>query len=252
MDFDGDSLTRDRFLDGALTILQPRDGYRAATDPVLLAAAVKAARDQSVLELGCGVGVAALCLWKRVGLRDLTGVEIQPDYAAIAAENARLNGAELHVLCADITALPQEIIARSYDHVMINPPFFGANNGTRATNSGRETAFREMTPLSSWIDTGIKRLKPKGFLTIIHLAERLPEILALMHGRLGDIEVKPLTSRSGKAASRIILRGKKGARGRFLLHAPLVMHQGQAHDADRDSTTYDARLILRAGEALEF
>ncbi|NOX39514.1 MAG: methyltransferase [Alphaproteobacteria bacterium] len=252
MDFDGDSVTCDQFLDGALTVLQPRDGYRAATDPVLLAAAVRATRDQSVLELGCGVGVAALCLWKRVGSCDLTGVEIQPEYAAIAVENARLNGASLRVATADITALPQEITARSYDHVMINPPFFGANNGTRATNTGRETAFREVTPLSSWINIGIKRLKPKGFLTMIHLAERLPDILALMHPRLGDIEVKPLTPRSGKAASRVILRGRKGARGRFLLYAPMVMHEGHAHDTDRDSTSSEARLILRAGEALEF
>ena len=40
--FPDDSLTRDGFLGGRLAILQPRDGYRAATDPVLLAAAVPA------------------------------------------------------------------------------------------------------------------------------------------------------------------------------------------------------------------
>jgi len=252
MDFSSDFLTRDRFLDGALTILQPREGYRAATDPVLLAAAVQATCDQSVLELGCGVGVAALCLWKRVGVRDLTGVELQPDYATIAAENARLNGASLRVVTGDIASLPPEIRARSYDHVMLNPPFFGADNGTQATDSGRETAFREVAPLSLWIETAIKRLKPKGYLTVIHLAERLPELLSLAHPRLGDIEVKPLTSRFGKPARRVILRGKKGTRGRFLLHPPMVMHDGHAHDADRDSFCVEARSILRDGQAFSF
>ncbi|WP_370553443.1 hypothetical protein [Falsirhodobacter sp. alg1] len=40
--FDESHLTEDGFLDGRLRILQPRDGYRAATDPVFLAAAVPA------------------------------------------------------------------------------------------------------------------------------------------------------------------------------------------------------------------
>ena len=58
MQFD---LTDDGFLDGRLRILQPKAGYRAATDPVLLAAFAPAEPGQSVVELGCGTGVASLC-----------------------------------------------------------------------------------------------------------------------------------------------------------------------------------------------
>ena len=60
--FRPEELTDDGFLGQRLHILQPRQGYRAATDPVLLAAAVPAQSGQSVLELGCGAGVASLCL----------------------------------------------------------------------------------------------------------------------------------------------------------------------------------------------
>ena len=49
-------LTCDDFLGGRLSIWQPRDGYRAGVDPVLLAASVPARAGQSVLELGCGTG----------------------------------------------------------------------------------------------------------------------------------------------------------------------------------------------------
>ena len=63
-------------------------GYRAGVDPVLLAASVPARAGQSVLDLGCGAGVAALCLAARVpGL--LAGLEVQPAYAALARRNAR-------------------------------------------------------------------------------------------------------------------------------------------------------------------
>ena len=59
-------LTDDKFLMGRLRLLQPARGYRAATDPVLLAAACPAVAGESVLDLGCGVGAAALCLGARV------------------------------------------------------------------------------------------------------------------------------------------------------------------------------------------
>ena len=46
--------TEDRFLDGRLTVLQPKTGYRAATDPVLMAAAVPARRGQRLGHLRGG------------------------------------------------------------------------------------------------------------------------------------------------------------------------------------------------------
>ena len=53
MSFAPAELTCDAFLDGRLRLWQPRTGYRAATDPVLLAAFVPARAGQRVLELGC-------------------------------------------------------------------------------------------------------------------------------------------------------------------------------------------------------
>ena len=60
------ALTRDAMLGGKVQIWQPREGYRAGTDPVLLAASVEARAGQSVLELGCGGGAALCCLGARV------------------------------------------------------------------------------------------------------------------------------------------------------------------------------------------
>lgn len=66
MTFDSDLHSHDQFLGGRLMVAQPKTGYRAGVDPVLLAASVPAVRGESVLELGCGVGVASLCLAARV------------------------------------------------------------------------------------------------------------------------------------------------------------------------------------------
>ncbi|MGB7263813.1 MAG: methyltransferase, partial [Albidovulum sp.] len=86
--FGANELTEDGFLGGRLRISQPRDGYRAAMDPVLLAAAVPARAGDTVLELGCGAGVASLCLASRVPGLALTGLELQSGYAALARANA--------------------------------------------------------------------------------------------------------------------------------------------------------------------
>jgi len=250
--FADNDLSRDGFLGGRLTILQPKRGYRAATDPVFLAAAVPAHAAQSVLELGCGVGVAALCLGARVQGVAITGVEIQPDYADLARSNALACGQDMVVVTSDLVALPAALRAQTFDHVMANPPYLLAESGTSAHDPGRERAFREETPLADWLETALRRLKPRGMLTLVHLAERLPEILANLSGRAGDITVKPLISRQGQRAGRVIIRARKSAKGPFRLCAPLVLHRGYAHDGDRDSSTKIARLILRDGEALEF
>src|SRR4051794_40599235 len=48
--------SEDRLLDGRIFLKQPRDGYRAAIDPVLLAAATPAAPGERILDVGAGVG----------------------------------------------------------------------------------------------------------------------------------------------------------------------------------------------------
>ena len=244
-----EDLTHDAFLGGRLSLVQPRSGYRAGVDPVILAASVPAFAGQSVLELGCGVGAAILCLGARVPGLSLTGVEVQAEYAELARRNG---GDGLTVVNSDLTAMPLEIRQQQFDHVIANPPYFRASARRAALDAGRETALGEATPLSDWIKVAAKRLAPKGYAHFIHRAERLPDILAAMHVRLGSIEVLPLTPREGRAAELVIVRARKSGRAAFRLHPPLVMHQGSHHLKDGDSYVPSIRAVLREGAALVF
>lgn len=242
-------LTTDAFLGGALRVRQPLAGYRAGVDPVLLAAAVAATPGQTVLELGCGAGVASLCLLRRVPDLVATGVELQPPYAALARENAERNAVSLEVITADLRALPGSLRSRSFDHVMMNPPYFHRSAGSAAKDGGRDIALGGDTPLAAWLDTGIRRLKPGGTITVIQRAERLPDLLHGLDHRVGGIDVRPLAPRLGKTARLVLISARKGARAPFRLHAPEVLHNGAAHVADGEDYTPTVSAILRRGAA---
>ena len=82
--FTPEDTREDRLLGGRVRLIQPLQGYRAATDPVLLAAAVPAGPGERVLDLGCGAGAAVFCLAARVPGLELHGLEIQPTYLGLA------------------------------------------------------------------------------------------------------------------------------------------------------------------------
>lgn len=248
----GASLTRDALLGGRVMIWQPRQGYRAATDPVLLAAACPAQTGESVLDLGCGVGAAALCLAARVPNLTLAGLELQPAYAALARRNAAEATLPFAVHEGDISAPPLALRGTSFDHVIANPPFFAAPDAA-SPEPGRDRARRaDPQGVAPWIDAGLRRLRQGGWLTLIHRSEALPAILAALVGRAGSVAVRPLAARTGRPAGRILLRARKDSRGPFRLCAPLVLHDGPAHLADGDDFSAEARAVLRDRAAIAF
>jgi len=243
--------TRDIFLGGALAIWQPAQGYRAGTDPLILAASVGAKAGQNVLELGCGTGVALLALGRRVAGLALHGVERNPDYAALARLNATANALAAQVVTADIATRPAPFAERRFDHVFCNPPYYQGSSPP-AADPGRRAALREETPLGAWIDAGLRRLEPGGYLTLINRTDRLADMLAALDGRAGDITLRPIAARQGRAAGRILLRARKGARAPFRLLAPLVMHEGAVHPGDKDHFTPQAAALLRGANPLDW
>ncbi|MGL4238922.1 tRNA1(Val) (adenine(37)-N6)-methyltransferase [Tabrizicola sp.] len=241
-------LSDDKFLCGRLRLLQPLKGYRAATDPVLLAAACPAGPGESVLDLGCGAGAAALCLGWRVPGLQLAGLELQPAYADLARRNAERNGIPLEVHEGDLTRMPKPL-RRDFDHVIANPPYY-ATGGSPSPVKARAQAMQIETPLADWVHAATRRLRPGGWLTLICGADGLPEVLGALAPKLGSAAVLPLAAREGRPALRVLLQARKGGRAPFRLLAPFVIHHGPVHDGDRESYTPAANAVLREGADL--
>ena len=238
-------VTEDRLLNGRVRLRQPAEGYRAAIDPVFLAAAVPHSQGRdaggdgggplSVLDLGCGVGAAALCLLARLPEAAVTGLEMQPRLAALARDNAALNGQSesFRVVEGDITdraALADaqtgtHSISGGFDEVLCNPPHQRAVMAA-APEPAKALANRESgAGLSDWVAAALAHVRPKGAVTFIHRADRLEDLLAALAGRAGGVTVFPLWPKPGAPARRVLVRARKDSRAPLTLAAGLVLHR---------------------------
>jgi tRNA1(Val) A37 N6-methylase TrmN6 len=243
--------TCDAFLDGRIHVRQPAKGFRSGLDAVFLAAACPATIG-SVLEAGCGAGVASLCLLARVDAIKVIGIEADSALAALARENAAANGFAGHfdIVTADLTDLWSTLEAlglrrEAYDHAIANPPFY-LQGRARLSKDGRNARSRAMQEegINHWLRFLAAAVKPGGTATVIHTAEALPQLLNAFEGRFGRLRVIPLHPKSGAPAIRVIVCGLKGNR------APLTLAQGIVlHETD-GSPTKAAKAILRNGSAL--
>lgn len=238
-------VTTDLLLGGRVSLRQPAKGYRAAIDPVLLAAAAPGTEGR-VLDIGCGVGAAAICLAIRQHACRVTGLEVQADLATLAAENAADNGLadRVGIVTGDLLHAPAGLLTPAFDGAIANPPYQNAEQSAPPDGS-KATSHRESAAgLVDWIGFAGQALKHKGWLRLIHRADRIDEICAALHPAFGEALILPLWPKPGTPAKRVIIGARKGVRSRAALLPGLALH-----DEDGGFTA-QAEAILRDGAAL--
>lgn len=223
--------TRDAFLGGRLTLSQPRNGFRAGLDSVLLGAAVPAGTAK-LLDLGAGTGAAGLVALALGRAETALLAERDPQALALAEENVAGNGfaGRAGIVAVDVTAgaaarRAAGLIDNGHDVVIANPPFFAAGRGTLAPQAGRADArHMEVGSLDLWLRCAAACATAGGRVIVIYPAEGLAELLASLHRRFGALDVLPLAPRPGAAATRILVRAIKGSRAPLILRATRVLH----------------------------
>lgn len=240
--------TEDRILDGRAILLQPKNGFRAAIDPILLAASVPADPGDQVLDVGSGSGAATIALLARVQGISVTGMDVQPGLVAMATRSASRNDfdALARFIHVDIARPNAAINAMMFDHVMSNPPFLPADGGQRPRDPARALATLESTAdLKAWIEFMDARLRDRGTLSIIHRTDRVPEIIDALGDGYGDLKVMACVPvDDGRAVKRSIVQAVKGAPSSEITQGRLVLHSANG------DYTEAAQAILRDGHKL--
>ncbi len=225
------SVTRDAFLGGRLTVSQPRHGFRAGLDSVLLGAALGQGR-ASLLDMGAGVGTAALVALTHEPALQAVLAEQNPDMLALAAINLADNDLAVRgrTLEVDVTAKGTArhaagLADNGFDAVIANPPFFADGAGTLAGDAGRAgSRHMDAAALDLWVKTAAGCAAPGGEIIFIYPAESLAPLLAAFDQRFGAITILPLTPRPEAPASRVLLRAIKGSRAPLTLLASRALH----------------------------
>jgi tRNA1(Val) A37 N6-methylase TrmN6 len=241
-------VTEDALLGGRLRLRQPATGYRVAVDPVFLAAAVPATSVDTVLDIGCGVGAAALCLAARVPGCRVTGIEAERELVRLASDNVLLNDlfGRVIVMTGDLLRPPPRVEPGSFAHVMANPPYLAAEAASPSGDSGKASATVEgEADLAAWVRFALAMTRAKGTITFIHRADRLDQLLAELTRRTGEIVVLPLWPGGGKPAKRVIVRARKGVATPTRLLPGLTLHGPDGR------FTEAAEAILRHGAGFE-
>ena len=223
----------DAILGGRLRLRQTRDGHRVGLDAILLAAAAGAPAARLV-DVGAGVGAVGLALLQRWPAATVDLVEIDPELAALAEENAALNDLadRARVVVADALDAKSRRAAgladEAADLVVTNPPYLAADAARPSPDPRRARAHvagAGAAALAGWVVACLALVKPGGRFVMIHRADALPALLPAFAGRLGDLALRPVHPRADAPAIRLLISGTKGSKAPLHVLPGLTLHE---------------------------
>jgi tRNA1Val (adenine37-N6)-methyltransferase len=228
-------VTLDTILD--LQIYQHKSGYRFSADAVLLSSFVNIRRLGKIADLGAGSGIIGLLLAKKYRAAEIALIELQESLALLAGKNAVINGLEdrVRVVQADIRKLkPGHGMLHKFDLVVSNPPFRKTKTGLISPLDERAMARHEIhLPIADLMKAAFSLLKHHGRLCIIHLPERLAEVMAAM--RQHNLEPKRLRfvhSNLKSEAKMVLIEAVKEGKSGLLVERPLYLYDADGQYTD--------------------
>ncbi|MCX8034628.1 MAG: tRNA1(Val) (adenine(37)-N6)-methyltransferase [Thermodesulfovibrio sp.] len=222
---------------GNLKIYQPTEGYRFSVDAIILAHFVNLKRLNKAVDIGAGTGIIGMLLAKKYPDSEITMVEIQQELVEMAKKNILLNNLEnrVKVYCMDA----KEFEEKGFDLLVTNPPFRRPGTGKISPKEEKALARHELSlSVKDIAKIAQKILRHRGRLCMIHLPERLIDIIRIMSKY--NLEVKRLRfvhSNISKEAKMVLIEAVKGGRISLKVEPPLFIYE-----KDREYTEEMRRL----------
>ncbi|MFB6451436.1 tRNA1(Val) (adenine(37)-N6)-methyltransferase [Bradyrhizobium tunisiense] len=244
------NMTEDAFLGGRLRLRQKRSGHRAGHDAILLAAATEARAEDRVVDFGAGIGTAGLALARRIPGVRLTLVEIDPELAGLARDNAAANAIAAETIVLDVTAGAEAFAANglspdSVDVVLMNPPFNDPARHRGSPDQARHTAHMATEEtLHAWVHAARRILRSNGVLTLIWRADGITEVLAALSRGFGGLSILPVHGEAGRPAIRVLVRAVKGGRAPTRLLPGLVLNDESRVPKNETTEILEGRAAL--------
>lgn len=239
-------LTLDSIRD--IRIYQNKNGYRFSVDALLIFSFINLPRVKKIADLGAGSGIIGILLAKKYPDAEVALIELQKSLARLAEKNIVLNNLDdrVKVVMADITSLSQHsntptLQYSAFDLVVSNPPFRKMKTG-RLSIGGEKAIARHEIKLSikDLVKAGSSLLKHHGRLCIIHLPERLTEIMDVM--KENNLETKRLRfihSSVSTEAKMVLIEAVKGGHPGLKTERPFFIYNEDGSYTDEMRNIYN-------------
>ena len=138
-----DLLSQDRFLDGKISVRQPKRGFRFTIDAPLLADFIPPDPGRRLLEIGSGCGIISLILARSRATEFIVALEIQRIMVEALRRNVQENRLTERVfpLRGDFRTPPLRPL---FDGIFANPPYGRLGEGKVSSDPGEAAARFEL------------------------------------------------------------------------------------------------------------
>lgn len=215
----------DLVLDG-MKVIQRDDQFCFSLDTVLLAHFGAVPRGK-VLDLGTGTAAIPLILSAR-GAVSVTGAELNPVMTDIARRNVALNGRGpvITIVEEDYRAIRHWSESGAFAVVYANPPYREKSRGAYSDAEGiRRARHEETATLDDVLDAASYALKFHGRFRMVHITERLTDILTAMRAHAIEPKVVQMVhGRADKKAKLFLVEGIRGGSKGVEVLPPLIVH----------------------------
>jgi len=220
--------TRDSILDGSITLIQPKHGYRFSIEAILLARFARANTRDRVLELGAGCGVVSIMIAALYRPREVVAIEIQPPLADMITRNAAINALKsVNAINADLRQKKIAGVApASFDLVVANPPYRAASSGRENPDHSRRMARGEgATVLMDFVAAARRYARTRGRVAFVFTARRSAELISAMRSyQLEPKRIRFVHPQIATPASVILIEARAAGGIEVAIEPPLILY----------------------------
>ena len=211
-----------------ISLISKRDGLTFGTDAFLLAAFAKPRPRGMAVELGTGTGIVSLLLAGRRRFARIHAVEVQKDFADLAARNVERNGFSdrITVHHADLRALRAEDLSGEADAVLANPPYMRTDTGKKNESERKYIARHEVFGgIEDFCLSASRLLKHGGDFICVYRPDRLSDLMAALRAHRLEPKVMVFVHADGESEpSMVLISSKKGGSAGMRILPPLFLH----------------------------
>ena len=224
---------------GGYTLTQPDSRFRLSTDSVVCADFADFPPNSHIADLGCGSGAIAMMLLASDPAAHVTGIELDEDAAAAAAENAGQCPQRFSVLQGDLREIRSLLPAGSMDGCISNPPYFPAGSGPEAQGPMGRARSEATLSLSQLVASAAWLLKTGGRFVLVHRPERLADLMwELRSAGLEPKRIRFVRHKQSSPVNLVLLEARKGGRAGLSYEPDLVLFEENGAETEEYKRIY--------------